>query len=391
MPLSETLSSPYLCAPVGSWPRPPELVRAVRERRRGRLDPDSFRRLADDAVRAAVAAQEAAGLDVITDGEQRRDNFLAFVAEKLEGVTMMTVAELLPYLEDKAAFEEVLGTLDVPAFSLTNPVAVGPVRRRQSLAGDEVEFLRHITDRPIKVALPGPYLLTRAMWVESLSQPTYRDREALAEDVIRVLREEIAELQAKGVAIVQLDEPIFTEVVFTQRHAHRTFMCGALTQRLEAEAELTWAVEVVNRTAAGLTGGASWLAVHICRGNWSTREELLLRGDWSPLIPHLKRLEVDQLVLECATDRAGSWEILGQLPQRLGIGVVNPRTAAVEDPEAIANRVRALTQFVPPERIALNPDCGFGTFAERPMNDLQVATAKLRAMTAARDRLAAGL
>ncbi|MBX5467228.1 MAG: cobalamin-independent methionine synthase II family protein [Firmicutes bacterium] len=381
--------APFFCAPVGSWPRPPALVRALRERRQGRMDDETFGRLADEAVRAAVAAQEAAGIDVVTDGEQRRDNFLAFVAEKLDGVAMMTVAELLPHLEDKAAFEEVLGTLDVPAFALTNPVATGPIRRRKPLAGDEVAYLGTLTQRPIKVALPGPYLLTRAMWVEALSRHAYPDRESLAEDVVRILREEIAELKARGVAIVQLDEPVFTEVVFTQRHAHRTFMCGALTQRMEAEQELAWAVDLVNRTVSGLTGDDTWLAVHICRGNWSTQEDLLLSGAWDPLVPYLEALAVDQLVLECATERAGSLETLKALPQHLGIGVVNPRTPQVERPESIVERIARLTDAVPPERIALNPDCGFGTFAQRPMNGPEVAQAKLAAMAAARDTLRA--
>src|SRR4051794_18591471 len=157
---------------VGSWPRSRPLLRALRARQQGRITEEEFARVADTAVLDALQAQEAAGVDIVTDGEQRRDNFYSFVAEKLEGVRLMSLAELLDYVEDKAGFEEILGTLDVPAYSMMNPTAVGRLARRAPLAVDEYRFLRRHTTRPIKVPLPGPYLLTRAMWVEGLSRGT---------------------------------------------------------------------------------------------------------------------------------------------------------------------------------------------------------------------------
>src|SRR4051812_4731803 len=154
---------------VGSLPRSSTLLRALRDRQRGRISAQEFDAVADSAVLDAIRLQEEAGVDIITDGEQRRDNFYSFAADKLNGVRLMSLAELLDYVEDKAGFEEILGTLDVPAFSMMNPTAVGPISRRVPLAVDEYRFLRKHTDRPVKIPLPGPYLLTRAMWVEGLS------------------------------------------------------------------------------------------------------------------------------------------------------------------------------------------------------------------------------
>lgn len=110
---------------VGSWPRPPELLRAQRLRRDGRLSQEEFDRLADQAVLDVLRLQTEAGVDIVNDGEQRRDNFYSFVAEKLSGVKLMTLLEILDIVEDKAGFERILQTLDVPAYSISNPTCVG--------------------------------------------------------------------------------------------------------------------------------------------------------------------------------------------------------------------------------------------------------------------------
>lgn len=369
---------------VGSWPRPDAVLRALSGRRAGRLTSQEFDAVADEAVLDCLRRQESVGVDIVSDGEQRRDNFIAFVADKLENVRMLTLAELLDYIEDKSAFEEILGSLDVPAFSMVNPAAVGPIARRRPLAADELEFLQRHTERPIKIALPGPYLLTRSMWVEGLSEATYPTKEDLAADVVRVLRDEVKELCQLGVGFIQFDEPVWTELVFTRRVESRTFMCGALSARRDAEAELQLAVRLLNDVLDGVGGGVR-TGLHVCRGNWSTNEEVLLSGSYGPLITYLDQVNVDQLVLEFATPRAGDLQqiVSGRPQPEIGLGVVNPRTAELEEPGAIAERVRSLLGNYEPSQIFLNPDCGFGTFANRPMNDLETATAKLRVMVEA--------
>ena len=363
---------------VGSWPRPQELLRALRRKQQRQLSEEEFNRIADAAVLDALRCQESAGIDLVTDGEQRRDNFYSFVAEKLDGVRLMSLAEMLDVVEDKAGFERILQTLDVPAFSIQNPTCVGRISLREPLALDEYCFLRQHTSRPIKVPLPGPYLLTRAMWVKEVSRAVYPTKEDLAEDVVAVLRQEAFALRDAGLDFIQFDEPVLTELVFTQGQT-RTFMCAALAARKDPAEELEFAVGLINRVVAGLDGVRTGL--HICRGNWSQKEETLLRGSYHPLLPYLARIHVRQLVLEYATPRAG--ELLPVNGKELGLGVVNPRTADVEAVEGIVARVRDALRLLPPENIFLNPDCGFGTFSRRPMNSVEIATKKLKAMVEA--------
>jgi 5-methyltetrahydropteroyltriglutamate--homocysteine methyltransferase len=370
---------------VGSWTRSPELLRAQSRKQRDKISAAEFERVADEAVLETLRLQEEAGVDFVTDGEQRRDNFYSFVAEKLDGVRLMTLAEMLDIVEDKDGFERILQTLDVPAFSIRNPTCVGKIERRAPLALDEYLFLRQHTDRPIKVPLPGPYLLTRAMWVKEATRAAYPTKEDLAEDVVRILRQEVSELRDAGADFVQFDEPVLTELVFTQGQT-RTFMCAALAARKDPAEELEFAVDLINRVVTDLDGLR--IGLHVCRGNWSQREEILLKGSYHPLAPYLARLNVQQLVLEFATPRAGelaallgSREIINE--KELGLGVVNPRTPETEPVAAIVERVREALQYLPPGRIFLNPDCGFGTFSSRPMNSVKAATGKLEALAQA--------
>ena len=367
---------------VGSWARPSELIQALRGRQAGAISADEFDAVADRAVLEALRYQEEAGMDLVTDGEQRRDNFYSFVVDKIDGLRLMAVSDLLPYVPDRARFEETLRALDVPAFAIKSPVAVGKLRVRAGLAQDEVAFLQQHTDKPIKVPLPGPYLLSRAAWFEELSKDAYPTQEALAADVVQILREEIIALRDRGVAFIQLDEPTLTQVVYGEESAE-TFMCAALAARRDPTEELEFALQLMNETVSGIEGCR--IGVHVCRGNWSRREDVLLEGNYGPLMPYLVQMNVDQLVLEMATPRAGEIAVFREYAneKEIGLGVVNPRSDEVEDAETIVKRVKALLQYFDPEKIFLNPDCGFGTFAERPMNTAEVAFHKLEAMSEA--------
>jgi 5-methyltetrahydropteroyltriglutamate--homocysteine methyltransferase len=304
------------------------------------------------------------------------------VAEKLDGVHLMTLAEMLEVVEDKAGFERILQALDVPAYALKTATCVGKLARREPLALDDYRFLRQHTSRPIKVPLPGPYLLTRAMWVKEVSRAVYPTKEDLGRDVVRVLREEVFALREAGVDFIQFDEPVLTELVFT-RGQTRTFMCAALAARHDPTEELEFATALLNQVLAGLEGVRTGL--HICRGNWSQNEKILLQGSYHPLVSYLKRMPVQQFVLEFATPRAGSLEAIAEALEgkELGLGVVNPRTALIETPEQIVARAREALRYVPAARLFLNPDCGFGTFAQRPLNTPDTATRKLAAISQA--------
>ena len=139
----------------------------------------------------------------------------------------------------------------------------------------------------------------------------------------------------------------------------------------------------MNRVVRGID--SIRVGVHICRGNWSRKEEVLLTGDYAPLVPALGRMEVQQLVLEYATPRAGDIRIVGEslAAKELGLGVVNPRTEEPESVETIVARVEEALAFYRPEQLYLNPDCGFGCFANRCVNDEATAAEKLRRIVAA--------
>jgi 5-methyltetrahydropteroyltriglutamate--homocysteine methyltransferase len=248
---------------------------------------------------------------------------------------------------------------------------------------EDYRFLRKHTRKPVKVTLPGPYLLSRSTWVKGLSDAAYPNGDSLADDIANVLREELKELAAAGADIVQFDEPVLTEILLAGKSATRTFMCAALAAASSPEGELEKAVDLMNRVVEGIEGPT--MAVHVCRGNWSKNEEVLLAGPYDDLMPYLSRMKAGQFVLEYATPRAGSPRALQELPQsaQIGYGAVNPRTSAVEDAEDIVARVRELERFIAPERVYLNPDCGFGTFAERPVADSLTARGKLHALAQA--------
>lgn len=369
---------PFPVATVGSWPRPTELLHAQKQMQKGQLSVQEFNRKADASVLNILRLQEKAGADIVTDGEQRRDNFYSFVAQKLAGVELMTLLQMLDVVEDKAGFERLLQTLDVPAYAISNPVCVDKIKRRDKLAVDELKFLKQHTDKAVKIPLPGPYLLTRAMYVEGLTHAAYPTKEDLGEDVVCILREEIQDLIDAGVDFIQLDEPVLTELVFAQGQT-RTFMCAALAARKDPAEELDFAVSLINSVLQGVNGVRTGL--HICRGNWSRNESTLLRGSYSPLAGYIQQINVQQLVLEYATERAGDIMPFGD--KELGLGVVNPRTERIESATEIKASVHKALKYFSANKLFLNPDCGFGTFSNRPVNNLEVAFHKLKAIAEA--------
>jgi 5-methyltetrahydropteroyltriglutamate--homocysteine methyltransferase len=144
----------------------------------------------------------------------------------------------------------------------------------------------------------------------------------------------------------------------------------------------------MNRVLDGFWGRIR-TGIHVCRGNWSKREDVLISGDYAPLVDCFRKMNVDQLVLEFATPRAGELAIIGRaLPDReIGLGCVNPRTDTAESVESIVERSNEALQHWSPENVYLNPDCGFGCFANRCVNEEDVAAAKLKAMVNAAEIL----
>jgi 5-methyltetrahydropteroyltriglutamate--homocysteine methyltransferase len=373
---------------VGSWARPAWLLDALRKRQAGQLGWKEFNEVADRAVLDALHSQEEAGVDIVSDGEQRRDNFHSFVAEKLEGVKLMSLAEIMDLVEDRAAYEKILKSVDAPAFAIKNETVVDKVRPKMPLALDEFSFLREHTGKPIMVPLPGPYLLTRSMWVKGVSDTAYPTRESLAVDIVKILRDELIALRDAGAAFVQFDEPVLTDVVFNRDVKERTFMCASMAASSgDPSKELILATRLMNSVVEGVDGIQT--GVHVCRGNWSRKDEVLLKGSYRELVPTMMGMKIDRLVLEFATPRAGDVAVFEHYPRarQIGLGVVNPRSDEVETPEFVVGRVREALRYFAPEQVYLNPDCGWGTFAERPMNTAEIAARKLRTIVQAAGEL----
>ncbi len=387
-PVAAPALPPLAITGIGSWPRPRWLMDAMHAHVQGRLDDAAFQDTADDAVRLIAAAQQRAGATLFTDGEQRRDSYASFVATRLDNCQLVPLTDLLPLVEDPAAFEAELRALDVPAAEVRHPGVFGRIRRSRPLAVHELDFLRTLTTAPVKVALPGPYLLTRTMWMDCIADSVYATREQIAADIVRVLREEVAELLDAGATLVQLDEPVLCEVVFSGPKNKRSFMCGALSESAGPEHELGFARELVNAAVAGLP--RERIALHVCRGNWTPDESVALAGSYAPLLATLAGMRVGAYLLEACTPRAGDMALLQQLPAdaRIGIGVVNQKHAAIEPVDAIAAQIARAKALFGAERLLLHPDCGFATFADNPICSMQVAEAKLAAIAQAVQRLA---
>lgn len=209
---------------VGSWPRSKRLLKALRDKQKERISNEEFDQIANQEAERCINYQLEAGVDILVEGEHHRDNFYSFLTDKLNGTKLMSLADMLETVENKESFEEMLDTLDVPASSIKNPTCVGKLSRKEPLTLSEFNFVKSFTDKPVKITLPGPYLLTRAMWVGAYSNKAYNNKLEMAEDVIAILREELADLQAAGCEFVQFDEPVLTEIVMSEDCDRRTFM-----------------------------------------------------------------------------------------------------------------------------------------------------------------------
>jgi len=372
---------------IGSWPRESKILKYLHKNE----DNATFQSLIEQQTKEIVTIQEENGVDIITSGELSRDNYCSFVAQKLLGVKLLSMVEMLDYIEDKEAFEEILTKLDVPGFSIKNAICADKIVYHKSLVNEELSLLKRCTKKPLKATLPGPYLLTRSMWLPNLSKKHYMSKEALGQDIIRVLKQEVDVLVQNGVYMIQLDEPVLTEVVFTQGKP-RSFMCAALSERKDPTEELLFASQLIQEIMDYINEKGVVSALHVCRGNWSSDESTLLSGPYTPLVHLFEASHAKVLHLEFSTPRAGEISSLfknSTLGEKiiLGLGVLNPRTAEIEDISAITAKVEEALNYLPKEKIWLNPDCGFATFSNRPVNIQNIIEKKLQVLHRAANAL----
>ncbi|HEY1620775.1 MAG TPA: uroporphyrinogen decarboxylase family protein [Streptosporangiaceae bacterium] len=324
---------------VGSYPQPDWLI--DRERLAGRFPPrlraselwrvapEHLAQAQRDAALLAIAAQEDAGLDIITDGEAGRESYSNFFATALDGVD-----------------------LDNPGIALDrsgepNPVPriAGPIRRRQPVEVADAAFLRAHTGRTVKITVPGPFTMS-----QQAQNDYYPSEEAAALGYAEAVNAEVADLFAAGADIVQLDEPYL---------------------QARPEAARRFGIAALNRALEGITGTT---AVHLCFGYAAIIHD---RPSGYSFLPELAACPADQISIETAQSGLDC-SVLAELPGKtIILGVLNLGDHRVETPREIVGRVERALPYVPAERLVLAPDCGMKYLPR------DVALGKLRAMTAA--------
>ena len=321
---------PFTTSLIGSFPRSKEILSLKRKLKLDKKFKKEYDNLIEEETKKVVKLQEKYSIDIITNGELTRDNYVSFISDRLKGVIMMNMSDMLDYIEDKKAFEKILQTLDVPSVSIKNAICNGKLEYDKKLVADEIKELKTLTSSKVKATLPGPYLMTRSMWLASLSKNFYNSKEDLGKDVIKILQKEVDNLAKEGVDIIQFDEPVLTEVVFSTGQT-RSFMCAALSEKKDPTEELNFASNLIKSIIDYVKEKNILSSVHVCRGNWSKDESILLTGPYTPLIKLFEEVLPDVLALEFSTPRAGEIASLFESEKIknniiLALGVINPRT-----------------------------------------------------------------
>jgi 5-methyltetrahydropteroyltriglutamate--homocysteine methyltransferase len=330
---------------VGSWPQPEWLIDRhrlagrfpprVRARELWRVAEPLLARAQDDATLLAIRAQEAAGLDIVTDGEIRRESYSNRFATALDGVDV-----------------------DHPGVALDrsghpNPVPriVGPIRRRRGVEVDDVRFLRAHTRRAIKITVPGPFTMS-----QQAQNDYYPSDEAAAMDYAVAVNAEIRDLFAAGADVVQVDEPYMQ----ARPEKARRFGLAALNRALD--------------------GVAGTTAVHICFGYAAIIHQ---RPSGYSFLPELAQCPVKQVSIETAQANLDCSVLAGLPGKQIMVGCLDLSDPAVETPDVVVGRIRRALAHVAPENVILAPDCGMKYLPR------EIAFAKLTAMVAAARRLRA--
>lgn len=328
---------PLLTTVVGSYPQPEWLidrqglastaVPRIRVSQLWRIPPEHLEEAQDDATLVAIRDMERAGVDIISDGEIRRESYSNRFATALEGIDL-----------DRPG--QITGSTGRPT---PVPRVVGPIRRARPVQVRDVQFLRRHTERRIKATVPGPFTLA-----QQAQNEYYPDRESLAMDYASCVNEEVKALFAAGADVVQLDEPWL---------------------RTNPDEARAYAVTVINKALEGVTGTT---AVHLCFGYAA-----MVRGKPSryAFLTELEESVVQQISIEAAQPKLDLAVLKELATKTILLGVLDLSDMNVETPESIAARIREALRYVPPVRLVVAPDCGMKYLPRA------VAYRKLRAMT----------
>ena len=328
---------------VGSLLRPPSLVDARERLAAGTLSPSEFKRIEDRAVDEAVALQEAAGLDVVTDGELRRYAFFGHLVEALEGFDRQG-GWAIPFRGERGE-----------RLVFKRPVVVERLRWSHSMCAEELVYLRARATRPVKVTLVSTQQAA-AYYDPEKSHSAYPTRDAYLADIVDFTRREVAELVRLGCDYVQIDAPQYAALLDPElREGYR--QRGSDPDRL-----IDACIEMDNAVIAGHPGVT--FGLHICRGN--NQSLFYAAGGYEPIARVFSRTRFERFLLEYDDERSGGFEPLRDVPddRTVVLGLVTTKKPRLESVDELQRRIDEAARFVPLARLALSPQCGFASTME---------------------------
>jgi 5-methyltetrahydropteroyltriglutamate--homocysteine methyltransferase len=328
---------------VGSLLRPSELVTARKRLQSGQMTQAEFKAVEDAAVRAAIQLQEDAGIDVVTDGEYRRYAFYGHLIDAFEGFDREG-GWAIPFRDERG--EELI---------LKRPVVVAPLRWKRSMCGEEWTFLRSVARRPGKVTMLSAQQAA-AYYDPEKSKGAYPTRDAYLADVVDFSRREVEELVRLGCTYVQIDGPQYGALL------DPTIREGYRQRGSDPEELIDRCIELDNAIIKGHPGVT--FALHVCRGN--NQSKFYAEGDYQPIARIFEKTLFNRFLLEYDDRRSGGFEPLAHLPEdRVAVlGLVTTKKPVLETEIELKTRIEEASHYVPLERLALSPQCGFASTLE---------------------------
>ena len=339
---------PYRAEHVGSLPRPERLMAAREQYSAGKMPKAELTQIEDECIREAVAMQERVGIGAITDGEYRKRGWREFLYDKCDGFGPETVERAFPIrLYD--------GTTAPP---IREPKVTAKLKRREPLSADDFSTLKTMTARLIKANLPTPSVAHFFTGDAVLDRTAYGNREELMDDLARIMREEIADLAARGCTYLQMDE-VPLAVICDPKNMEVVRARGDDPDEL-----IDLYIDAINHSIIDRPPNMT-ICVHLCRGNYA---QGMADGGYEPIAERMfDRLDVDGYFLEYDTPRAGDFSPLRHLPKpkRAVLGLVSTKVPEIETVDTLARRIDEATKFTELERLCLSPQCGFASVPAR--------------------------
>ena len=221
--MEENLFKPFTTSLIGSLPRSKELLLLKESCKKSEKYTEVYLQKYIEETNKVISFQKDCGIEVIVSGELNRDNYMSYIGEIVDGVKLLTLEELKELTGNNENFRKSLEEMDASDNSMNSPICFKRINTEVRLNKKEIEVLKDSSVEHYKCTLPSPYLLTRSMWLKEITGNSYESRNELGEDVVKLLCHEIRELVKEGVKIIQIDEPILSEVVFTNSKSDNSF------------------------------------------------------------------------------------------------------------------------------------------------------------------------